>query len=90
MKKLTAALLACAVMVPMLSYAQSSPTVTRAEVETQVAQAEHDGTLHQSKTGYPEGRYSQGYGASSEGSVQSGWVTQPSAQALGQGLYTRH
>ncbi|SAK46065.1 hypothetical protein AWB80_00997 [Caballeronia pedi] len=86
MKKLAAALLACAVMVPMLSYAQSSPTATRAEVDMQVAQAERDGTLHQSRIGYPD----KSYGAGSEGSVQSGWVTQPSAQALGQGLYKRH
>ncbi|WP_250516773.1 hypothetical protein [Caballeronia sp. INDeC2] len=32
----------------------------------------------------------QGYGPGTHGSVQSGWTTQPSAQALGQSLYTHH
>jgi outer membrane lipoprotein-sorting protein len=72
MKKLVAALLASAVMmVPMLSYAQSS----RADVDEQVVQAVQDASS---------------YGASAEGSVQSGWATQPSAQALGQALYRHH
>lgn len=30
------------------------------------------------------------YGASTEGNAQSGWTTQPSAQALGQSLYIHH
>ncbi|KXV15368.1 hypothetical protein CR51_03400 [Caballeronia megalochromosomata] len=30
------------------------------------------------------------YGASTEGNVQSGWTTQPSAQSLGQSLYIHH
>ena len=77
MKKLVAALLASAVMVPMLAYAQSE-------------QAAHDGAKHPSETHTYDHVYDRDYGASPDGSLQSGWATQPSPQALGQSVYMHH
>ncbi|BBQ01911.1 hypothetical protein BSFA1_70390 (plasmid) [Burkholderia sp. SFA1] len=74
MKKLIASLLAAAVMLPMLSYAQSDPN--RASQPSGNRAYDHV--------------YDRDYGASGEGSVQSGWTTQPSPQALGQSLYKHH
>jgi hypothetical protein len=95
MKRLLTALFASAAMIPVLSYAQTSAPVTRAEVQSQIAQALHDGTLHQPNARYPETQPmnasgDRSYGPSTEGAAQSGWVTQPSAQALGQSLYRHH
>jgi hypothetical protein len=77
MKKLVAALLASAVMVPMLSYAQSE-------------QAAPGGAAHRSDTHAYDHVYDRDYGASPDGSLQSGWITQPSPQALGQSVYKHH
>jgi hypothetical protein len=66
MKKLLVTLCALAMMVPMLSYAQSNashaPSVRAAN--DQASQIEH--------------------------AMRAGWITQPSAEALGQGLYRHH
>jgi hypothetical protein len=77
MKKLIAALLASAVMLPMLSYAQS-------------AQPQRDGTAHPPQSRSYDHVYDREYGASADGTVQSGWATQPSPQALGQSLFRHH
>ncbi|AQH04444.1 hypothetical protein A9R05_36610 (plasmid) [Burkholderia sp. KK1] len=74
MKKLIASLLAATVMLPMLSYAQPDSKSTS---QTSGSRA-YDHV------------YDRDYGASGEGSVQSGWTTQPSPQALGQLLYKHH
>ena len=77
MKKLIAALLASAVMLPMLSYAQS-------------AQAPRSGAARQPESHSFDHVYDREYGASADGNVQSGWTTQPSPQALGQSLFKHH
>ncbi|SAK69982.1 hypothetical protein AWB78_02744 [Caballeronia calidae] len=90
MKKILAALLAFTALVPMLSYAQSVAPVIRAEANGQVAQTQRDGSLHQSGAHYADRVYDREYGASTDSTAQSGWTTQPSAQALGQRLYMHH
>lgn len=96
MKRLLSVLLGVAAVMPVFAYAQSSAPVTRAEVQSQIVQALHDGTLHQPKVHYPEmqpakpGHIDASYGASTEGAAQSGWSTQPPAQPLGQSLYRHH
>ncbi|WP_321798974.1 hypothetical protein [Caballeronia sp. J97] len=78
MKKLAAALLAATVTVPMLSYAQSP---TPADAATQDGSSQHADARHSDSV------YDREYGASTDGTVQGGWTTQPSPQALGQSLY---
>jgi hypothetical protein len=52
---LTISMLVAALVIPMISYAKVDANgQTRDEVNAQVAQAEKDGTLHQSKVHYPE------------------------------------
>jgi len=75
MKKLAVALLAASVMVPMLSYAQTPAPARRGDTEAQSEQSH---------------KANSDYGPGIEGSVQSGWTTQPSPQALGQSLYIHH
>ncbi|SAL24524.1 hypothetical protein AWB74_00996 [Caballeronia arvi] len=77
MKKLIAALLASAVMLPMLSHAQS-------------AQPQRGGTANRPESHSYDHVYDREYGASADGNVQSGWTTQPSPQALGQSLFKHH
>ncbi|WP_342965362.1 DUF4148 domain-containing protein [Paraburkholderia sabiae] len=51
----TISLIVAALTMPMISYAKvDSNGTTRDEVKAQVAQAEKDGTLHQSKVHYPQ------------------------------------
>jgi hypothetical protein len=66
MKKLLVTLCALAMMVPMLSYAQSnaSHAPSMRAANDQASQIEH--------------------------AMRAGWITQPSAEALGQGLYKHH
>ena len=96
MKKRLTALLVVAVMAPALSYAQSDAPVTRSEVRAQIAQAERDGDLHQSKVHYPEmhrenaAHDNRAYGADVEGKAQSGRITQAPPQAWGPSLYNHH
>lgn len=96
MKRLLTALLAVAAVTPVLSYAQSSAPVTRAEVQSQIVQALDDGTLHQPKVHYPDmqpanpGHADGSYGASTEGAAQSGLSMQPPAHAPAQSLYRHH
>ena len=53
---ITIAMLTAALLAPAISYAKidSNDSTTRAEVTAQIAQAEKDGTLHQSKVHYPD------------------------------------
>ncbi|SAK67204.1 DUF4148 domain-containing protein [Caballeronia ptereochthonis] len=96
MKRILIALVASAVMAPALSYARSDAPVTRAEVQGQIVQALRDGTLHQSNVHYPDTQRTSpssadtSYGPGTESAAQSGWITQPSPQALGQSLYNHH
>ncbi|MFM0327521.1 hypothetical protein [Caballeronia glebae] len=75
MKKLAAALLAASVTMPMLCYAQSPAPSARANAEGQSRNVQQSNDHHAD------------YGASMDGAAQSGWATQPSAQALGQFVY---
>ncbi|SAL41445.1 hypothetical protein AWB71_02102 [Caballeronia peredens] len=81
MKRLFAVLFASAVMMPALSYAQSNAPGTSTDVQEVIhSNTRVDRAPHADKA----------YGSSSSGNMQSGWITQPTAQALGQSLYIHH
>jgi hypothetical protein len=96
MKRFLATLAVTAALFPMLSLAQTNAPLTRAQVYAQIVQAQRDDTLHTSKVHYPDDVIAHpdasqhAYGASAEGSAQSGGVTQPARGALGQPLYLHH
>ncbi|BAN27455.1 hypothetical protein BRPE64_DCDS05190 (plasmid) [Caballeronia insecticola] len=68
-------------MVPALSYAQSKTS----DVPSETQSVTHS-TAYYDRASHGD----QAYGSSSEGTIQSGWITQPSAQALRQSLYIHH
>ncbi|MDR5816621.1 MULTISPECIES: hypothetical protein [unclassified Caballeronia] len=78
MKMPLAALLAVAMAVPALTYAQTETPASSGLL--------HDGPLHQSKVIYAvtQHMHEPGSGVSPR---QDAWLTQPSEQALGQSLY---
>jgi opacity protein-like surface antigen len=96
MKNFLATLLVAAGMLPMLSFAQANTPLTRAQVYAQVVQAEKTGTLHTSKVHYPndviarDDRAHHAYGASTEGTAQTGWIAKPFTGAAVDTLYKHH
>jgi Domain of unknown function (DUF4148) len=96
---LAMSLIVAALSVPAMSYAQSNtdPT-TRADVNAQIVQAEQNGTLHQSKNGYPDystaqsgtsanARSNEGYGSMPLNFSQSGG---PSNTMSGNSTFAHH
>jgi hypothetical protein len=82
-------LIAAALLVPIASFAQSFPKpITRSDINSQVAEAQQQGTLRQSKVHYPQATdmangprsADSAYGETSYGSSQASHVE------LGQGI----
>jgi hypothetical protein len=95
MKTALALMFVCATLAPVASYAQNSAPLTRAQVEQQIVQAQHDGTLHQSKVYYPEEMVrstapDQSYGASTESTAQTGSSARTPVPWLTPSPYAHH